>query len=991
MALDKTDISLDLVHGADTKVNSQIDTSFQKMINVTFDGDMTAKKMKGYDLLDTLPAGEKYSLLARRQSDLIAQTDHGFYKYLPYFEKFKKISGIGSCEIESNENSGFNIAFSDNYRCAYLSVGAVEKLQFSTHDGVVLNYSYSAIANVISDPRVISKVVSAGDVFYILRADTIDNSPGVLSFFNISKYVLNNSTYEFEFSGDVFVDISAESIVAMDIFTDGTSLFVSYATATIKKYESYDLNLALILSVNMITTPNKNVEIFQSSDPLYLLIAMSVITGANSATLKLVKVKKSDLTETLVTNIVTKLATGQVGGYVFPIFSTYPTSDTTAVYFSSTQFYRSGSFGEIQNFPTGKIFLSNGRYYIPVLMNNGNNICTVVMTLEELIIDGDSLGYFATNPVAVSDSGQISYDTYLKKYQFPIFAPNPICQHDGKFYFTSINPALNPVMISFDPDAKEKNSYIEIDRKVITSGGLLGYYDGASFAEHGFIGNPNPYRFETSTTGSLPADTGYAFVALYRYEDESGNVFYSPPSRVYSGGDPVNGLTLPANSKVTIYVQQSIITNKSDYFVEIYIRRKNMPFQLCYSLAVDRDNGSLNDTNGIVGFTIDISTYPASTAKVYPYQDGSVAPETTVNSSAIALYSDRVFRISKDNPISLAYSQRKLTGNGFEFNDSFLYLDVLDKRGIAEDNLTGCIAMDGRLIIFKETSILYMSGSGPSRANTQDDFSEPQLLVSDVGCIQPRSIILVPDGVMFKSDKGIYLLNRKLQAGYIGSNVEEFNNYTIVSAILLEVANEVRFATLEGLVLVYNYLSSAWSWFEDLSCISACLFNGKYAILKTDGQVIIETPSHNKLIDQAIIQNISSPWLRLNKIQGYQKAYYVRILGKFKTLHRLKMNVYYDYELYSSEEYIIDPLAENQYNIEIKPTNEEIENGDAINGVYQMKIDLVRKNCQAVRVVIEDIPLDVENNTGECFALSNITVNIGIKKGLAKIQASKSY
>lgn len=983
MALDKTDISLDLVHGADTKVNSQIDTSFQKMVNVTFDGDMTAKKMKGYDLLDTLPAGEKYSLLARRQSDLIAQTDKGTYKYIKEFSKFKKISDIGSCEIISNESRGLNFAFSADYRCfvEYISDNVQsfqgrECIRFYTHENVLINriMGNQGFMGFIWSAKT-SKVLSVGNDFYIMRLENGTEQGGGNIRITLRKYSLNISTSEFEFISDAPIPVTnSPDITSIDCFADASNVYIAYSNATEKKIFKISTAMSLVTSVNITPDATGIIEVIDKDSTEFYLSTQS------ATDVLLTQVDKATLAQS---GSVSVKSTGSSARSLI-----FPTSDTTAIV---ATFLLAPLTGFPTLCPTGKIFLRNGNYYVPALQYTGNNVASVLLQIKDSFLI--PRGISDTGQVGISNPALVSVQTGYTSFMITF----PSAQSfEDKDYYTTYTPSnsgtsstymLSSTLVSFNYDAKEKNSYIEIEKTNIVSGGLLGYFDGDTFSEYGFIGNPYISDYSTVATGSLPADTGYAFAFIYRWTDAQGNIIYSPMGPIFSGGDPVNGITLPVNSRVNFNLQNPMITVKDNVTVEVYIRRKNTLFVLAKSFDFAFTNPVVNAGT----IAVSISVFPTGATKVMPYQDGSIAPEVVSNASQISLYADRIFRVSKDNPTSLAYSQRKLAQNQFEFNDSFLYLDVLDKRGIAEDNLTGCIAMDGRLIIFKETSILYMSGTGPSRANTQDDFSEPQLLVSDVGCIHPRSIILVPDGVMFKSDKGIYLLNRKLQAGYIGSNVEAFNNYTIVSAILIEKANEVRFATLEGLVLVYNYLSSAWSWFEDLNCISACLFNGKYAILKTDGQVIIETPSHNKLIDQSIIQNISSPWLRLNKIQGYQKAYYVRILGKFKTLHRLKMNVYYDYELYSSEEYIIDPLAENQYNIEIKPTNEEIENGDAINGVYQMKIDLVRKNCQSVRVVIEDIPLDVENNTGECFALSNITVNIGIKKGLAKIQASKSY
>ena len=52
---------------------------------------------------------------------------------------------------------------------------------------------------------------------------------------------------------------------------------------------------------------------------------------------------------------------------------------------------------------------------------------------------------------------------------------------------------------------------------------------------------------------------------------------------------------------------------------------------------------------------------------------------------------------------------------------------------------------------------------------------------------------------------------------------------------------------------------------------------------------------------------------------------------------------------------------------------------------------MVRKNCEAFRLEIEDIPLDIANNTGESFALSNLEVTVGLKKNPVKLNPEKTY
>ena len=108
--------------------------------------------------------------------------------------------------------------------------------------------------------------------------------------------------------------------------------------------------------------------------------------------------------------------------------------------------------------------------------------------------------------------------------------------------------------------------------------------------------------------------------------------------------------------------------------------------------------------------------------------------------------------------------------------------------------------MDEKLVIFKESAIFYLSGDGPNNLGQQDTFIKPELVSSDIGCININSVVLTPDGLMFKSKKGIYLLSRSMQLAYIGANVEAFNDLKVSSAIVVPEENQVRFTTLDRLV-----------------------------------------------------------------------------------------------------------------------------------------------------------------------------------------------
>lgn len=964
MALEKKNISLDLIQGADTKANNQIDTGYQDMENVVFTGDMTVKKMNGFDVVETLPATEKFSLLSRMKNDLLAFSDNGVYRYNETGQAFNKISENTTSQIESTGVIGKFISFSDNYYCVHdESVNnSVDsgKTSFYSVDGTLINTIYgNQFASQLAGN--VLKIVSFGDAFYFCLY--VQASLAIF----ISKYEIDVGTGLFVYSAHVGSLVTVGTMNVIDFATDGNEIFCCYyinnggvnSIVAVKWLTSSTGGAAPTASSTIASLVATSIELF-NKNTTQIYISIVINAGASNYPHDLLVCEKISLGVSSEVPLGVYNNSGRL--YSCPI------SDTSAVAII------------IKN-PMGQIFKQGDCYYIGQWFYNRGQIFTKI---NKLIQVGVSTTWVA-RPVAICESSNVKFNSSPFTTLDGVYGTlNPVCSSGGFNYITSYNSLGLSVLIKFKADAEQKSSYIEIDKSNIISNGLPLYYDGDSISEFGFLDVPQVDGYTTDLTGTLPADT-YFVVCIYEWKDANGNTFFSQHSSPFK-------LVAALNTKLFLEVAYNLNTDKKNILLKVYIRGTNKLYQLTntYNLS---NGGSLNIGVEVI-HVFTISSYPSVNAELAPYQDGSIQPEIITNTQSVSLYSDRIITMSKDAPLSIAYSQQKVPYDAFEFNNDTFYLDVLDKRGVNEDGLTGSVAMDGRLIIFKENSILYINGSGPSRANSNDDFSAPLLITTDAGCTEPRSVVLTPNGVMFKTDKGIYLLDRKLQVQYIGASVERFNSNTITSAILIEGVNEVRFTTLEGEILVYNYFSSAWSWFTALPAVSACLWKNKFVLLTTDNRVLIESKTHKKIIDGAtnseIIQKISSPWIRIDRVQGWEKAYEVRIIGDYKSAHKMIIKVFYDYELYISEEYTIDPLTSDQYNTTVRPTNEDLENGTKINGVYQIRVDLIRKNCQAFRIEITDDPLDIANNTGESFALSNVTFTVGLKKGAAKIQALKS-
>lgn len=981
MALQKQELSIDLIRGGDTKTNSHIDKDFMDMENVVFTGDLTAKKMNGFDNLASLPASEVPVLIASRAQDLIAQSTQGTYRWISSTGRLEKISSTGSASVSSMAFSGYVFAISDNFICTLgFNLDSTENLYIASFFSKNMEF-INEIRLPLSGPATLTQatgqfqIIPIGDSFVLVR----QSHP----FVDSQSFSINTASGLFEVvprgqTGGISFNYGAvANLKAFDFFQDGGFSYGVVSTDLTSTIISSDMITLAIPSPVMMISPvveqiTTTAQVFNRDSETFFLMY-----GASGGRYFIDIVRKDTLVTTSHTLFKIGIPTSSLEFVVF-----YPLSDTDGIAVTET-FYPGSLISSMR--PLGKIVKIKEILYMPVFLNSGSSVCSCLVRLSK------SGSLDVANPVSVSDCGQFNLfavSSFSSALQV-MTVPNTQAVGEDLFFSTfSTDFSFRLTKVSFGPNAS--TTAIDVEGGLLIGSSMLSYYDGKTFSEHGFIGAPLIVGFNliAQTGGALPADSGYQVVALFSWVDALGNVFYSEPSVIKNVTTPSGSSSIPAGSKLVFSVIPVILTlkNRRDIQLNFYIRRKNNIFQKANVLPFPINLANVQD---IIQITLD--SYPPQDAEVYPYADGSIQQQTSGNSLSMSLYADRIIRISRDNPSSVSYSQSKLDRLGFEFNDSFFFLNVLDKQGIGEDRLSGTMSMDGRLIIFKKSSILFINGTGPSRANTQDDFSEPQLLTSDVGAVSQRSIVLVPDGIMFKSEKGIYLLNRSLQVSYIGAAVEKFNSENVTSAVVVETENEVRFSTDSGHVLVYNYFSSAWSWFLNINFSSAGFWKRSYVGLTSSGSIMVESNQHKKLAGAKIVQKISTPWVRLKGIQSWQRVYSLLIIGRWKSAHTLVVRAYYDYEEYFSNEYKISPPLTKSYNTIKKPQVESIESGDAINGVYQFKIDLIRKTCQAVRFEIIDNPLDVENNSGEGFALSNLTITLGSKKGVAKIQSKKSF
>jgi len=242
-----------------------------------------------------------------------------------------------------------------------------------------------------------------------------------------------------------------------------------------------------------------------------------------------------------------------------------------------------------------------------------------------------------------------------------------------------------------------------------------------------------------------------------------------------------------------------------------------------------------------------------------------------------------------------------------------------------------------------------------------------------------------PVGIMFKTAKGIYLIDRSLQAQYVGAPVEAYNDETITSSLLLNDKNQVRFTLSGGKTLVYDYLVQQWGAFTNQQAFDSLIWQGASTMLRQNGRVLKETAGVWTDAGSPYSLKVTTAWMTFANIQGFQRVRRAQILGAWKSPHNLAVDVYVDFNDTVVQSMTVTPQLPQVYG-GVSPYGAGLYGGEF--QLYQWRIDLARQKNQAVKFTIRDLPTAT---AGEGMSLSSIAFEVGAKQGVAKVPKAQIF
>jgi hypothetical protein len=534
----------------------------------------------------------------------------------------------------------------------------------------------------------------------------------------------------------------------------------------------------------------------------------------------------------------------------------------------------------------------------------------------------------------------------------------------------------------------------EIAASLHLTGGILWQYDGAKPVEHGFFIYPEDLQVIWHTTGGnihaqpdgVTNTNAYYYQVCYEWTDNNGLLHRSAPSLPIGVTTTGTGTT----GSITLVLRNLNLTYKKS--VRIVVYRWSIAQQTYYQVT-SVTNPVISDPSQDSQLYLDTSSDAQIIGNTILYTTGGVIEDIAAPASiASALFNNRLFLIDAEDPNLLWFSKQVIEAVPVEMSD-LLTLFVAPTTGSQGSTgpMAALSAMDDKLIIFKKDAIYYINGNGPDNTGSNSTFSDPIFITSIVGSVNPNSLVQISLGIMFQSDKGIWLLGRDLSTNYIGAPVQGFNSNTVRSAQAIPGTNQVRFILDNSVTLVYDYFGRQWATHTNLLAISSTLYRGAHTYLNSYHSILTEAPGTYLDNSYPVLMSLTTSWINIAGLQGYERFYFGFLLGTYLTPFKLNVQLAYDYESSPSQSILVSP---NNFSADWGSEAQWGSGGPwgGPGNVFSARFFPEKQKCESFQVSIQELydpSFGVAAGAG--LTLSGLSLVTGIKKGYRTQSAKKSF
>lgn len=560
---------------------------------------------------------------------------------------------------------------------------------------------------------------------------------------------------------------------------------------------------------------------------------------------------------------------------------------------------------------------------------------------------------------------------YDHLYQFM----SPIATRVSSFDASNTQCRYSGSTVTLDSEPKPLKVVEVLNGLSVYSGGNPGVFDGTQAYELSPHYAPY-YGFASSEVLNANA-TNLAYKGhwkvVFEWTDALGNLHRTAPSKpipfdisgasrigcgVACEAPPISAVSSAAaqSLQMVVYRTDHNGTENGPYFATV--RGKPELFGPGGSdeiyAVIDDIWGHINPASPTVNVLTEASSFGLAL-----YTDGGELP-VDAPPAFLDICTDgrRVYGLSAEHPSEVRPSKLLTLGYAPEFSDS-IYVPVPGDGGEA----VAIEVLDEKIVVFKENAIFYFTGPGPNN-NGLGDFSDVNPVTYSTGCSERTSVVKLPEGLMFHGKRGWYILDRGLSLKYIGLPVEtSMQGFNIKQAVAIPESSEVRI-TGETFGLCYNYMFDAWSVFDleyvDYTAISACVWNGEYARYLGSTGIALEDPAYGEDGGETFFQSITTPWIKLAGLQGFQRVRRLGVLGT-QNLGGAPFEIGIGYNYASGFATLKSWTA-----AELSALTR-----------FQVSVHIPRQKCESIRFQFHEYSV----SGGLGFTISGVSLEVGVKNG----------
>ena len=489
-----------------------------------------------------------------------------------------------------------------------------------------------------------------------------------------------------------------------------------------------------------------------------------------------------------------------------------------------------------------------------------------------------------------------------------------------------------------------------------------------------------------TVTGNVDIAQPYFYMAIYQWTDNTGNIQFSAASI------PIPITTTGTTRTVTLKIPTLRLTYKTANPVKITLYRWGTDQPVYYQVTSITAPILNSTTTDFITF-VDAQSKANILGNSIAYTTGGVVEDVNPPSTDVmTLFDTRAWLVNAEDPNQLWFSKQIIEATPVEWSDLFtLYIAPNAGTVSTTGPITALAPMDDKLIIFKQNSMYYINGTGPDNTGTPSpSYNGPIFITSTVGCTNPESIVLIDAGLMFQSNKGIWLLPRGISAPvYIGAMVENFNSSQVQSAVSVPTTNQIRQTLSTGQTLMFDYFYEQWGTFVGAPAITSCIYQNLHSYIDQYGRVFQETPGVYVDGSNPTLMSFTTGWINTAGINGFERFYYFYLLGQYLSPHKLQILVSYDYNSSYSQELIITP---NNFSSAVPSPfgDQSAPFGSAVN-LENWKFHIKKQKCQAFQITVNELfdpSLGVPAGPG--LTLSGINMLVSVKSAKYPIRASNT-